>query len=91
MNRNRVYRGDKLLINNLRYDIEWVVRHWGYFETENTCKYFEYVVELLKEKIKGEQKLSKSSKKIGVLPEEKEKSTAKDFDFKSTDDIKEEN
>ena len=73
MNRDRHIRNGKVALNLLRYDVEWVVRRWGYFDKESTCKFFEYVVSLFKEDLGEETKKTKTvskSKKSEALPEE---------------------
>lgn len=62
MNRDRHVRHGKVALNLLRYDVEWVVRRWGYFDTASTCEFFEYVVSLFKEQLE-ESKPKKQSKK----------------------------
>lgn len=62
MNKERYIRNGKVALHLLRYDIEWVVRRWGYFDTASTCKFFEFVVSLFKEElgeIKGKKQTSK--------------------------------
>lgn len=61
-NRERFMRNGKIMLNLLRYDIEWVVRRWGYFDTASTCEFFEFVVSLFKEQL-GETKPKKQTKK----------------------------
>ena len=72
MNKDRILRNGKVMLNLLRYDVEWVVRHWGYFDKESTCKYFEYVVSLFKEDLGEGVKKTKTTKPKtkDTLPEE---------------------
>lgn len=70
MNKERYIRNGKIALNLLRYDVEWVVRRWGYFDTSSTCKFFEFVVSLFKEEL-GETKGKKqTSKKDGSQNEQ---------------------
>ena len=78
MNRDRHVRNGKVALNLLRYDVEWVVRRWGYFSKESTCKFFEYVVSLFKEDLGEGAKKTKAtkSKKTDTLPVEEPETTA---------------
>ena len=78
MNRDRHIRHGKVALNLLRYDVEWVVRRWGYFDKETTCKFFEYVVSLFKEDLEAGTKKTKvtKSKKTDALPVEEPETTA---------------
>ena len=62
MNKERYIRHGALMLNLLRYDVEWVVRRWGYFDTKSTCEYFEFVVSLFKEVLGEEPKKGKKAK-----------------------------
>ena len=62
MNKERYIRNGKVALHLLRYDIEWVVRRWGYFDTASTCEFFEFVVSLFKEELAG-SKPKKQTKK----------------------------
>jgi hypothetical protein len=55
-------RNGKIALNLLRYDVEWAVRRWGYFDKESTCKFFEYVVSLFKEDLGEGAKKAKATK-----------------------------
>lgn len=72
MNRDRHVRHGKVALNLLRYDVEWVVRRWGYFSKESTCKFFEYVVSLFKEDLGEDAKKQKQPnlRKSDALPVE---------------------
>lgn len=78
MNRDRHVRNGKVALNLLRYDVEWVVRRWGYFDKESTCKFFEYVVSLFKEDLGEDVKKTKAtkSKKTDALPVEETETAA---------------
>lgn len=78
MNRDRHVRNGKVALNLLRYDVEWVVRRWGYFDKESTCKFFEYVVSLFKEDLdEGASKTKTTkSKKPNALPAEETETAA---------------
>lgn len=78
MNRDRHIRNGKVALNLLRYDVEWVVRRWGYFDKESTCKFFEYVVSLFKEDLGEDAKKTKATKpkKTDTLPVEENVATA---------------
>lgn len=82
MNKDRYIRNGRVALNLLRYDIEWVVRRWGYFDTESTCKYFEFVVSLFKEELGEAEKKTKSakSKKSDTLPVKEPEVTANTTD-----------
>lgn len=62
MNKERYIRNGKVALYLLRYDVEWVVRRWGYFDTQSTCEFFEFVVSLFKEEL-AESKPKKQNKK----------------------------
>jgi hypothetical protein len=78
MNKSRHMRNGKIALNLLRYDVEWAVRRWGYFDKESTCKFFEYVVSLFKEDLDEGAKKTKAtkSKKINTLPAEEPETPA---------------
>lgn len=77
-NRERFMRNGKIMLNLLRYDIEWVVRRWGYFDKKNTCEFFEFVVSLFKEDLGEDVKKTKTSKskKSDTLPDKSEETPA---------------
>jgi len=78
MNRDRHIRHGKVALNLLRYDVEWVVRRWGYFDKHSTCKFFQYVVDLFKEDLGEDAKKTKTTKpkKTDTLPVEETETTA---------------
>lgn len=86
-NANRYMRNGKLMLNLLRYDVEWVVRRWGYFDKKSTCEYFEFVVSLFKKDLEEEAKKTTApkSKSKKILPEEESKTVASVFESKSAD------
>ena len=78
MNKSRHMRNGKIALNLLRYDVEWAVRRWGYFDKESTCKFFEYVVSLFKEDLGEGAKKTKATKpkKTDTLPAEEPETPA---------------
>lgn len=73
MHKERHTRDGKVMLNILKYDVMFVVQHWGYLDKESACEFFKYVVDLLTEESKRKPKASKKS-----LPKEDEAPTAKD-------------
>ena len=73
MHKERHTRDGKVMLNILKYDVMFVVQHWGYLDKESACEFFKYVVDLLSEESKQKQKSSKKS-----LPKEEGTSVAKD-------------
>ena len=73
MNKGRHTRDGKVMLNILKYDVMFVVQHWGYLDKESACEFFKYVVDLLSEASKRKPKTSKKS-----LPKEDDAPTAKD-------------
>jgi hypothetical protein len=82
MNKERYIRNGKVALYLLRYDVEWVVRRWGYFDTQSTCKFFEFVVSLFKEELGETEKKTKSvkPKKSDTLPAKEPEVTANTTD-----------
>lgn len=72
MHKERHTRDGKVMLNILKYDVMWVVQHWGYLDAESACEFFQYVVSLFNEESKRKPKTSKKS-----LPKEGEASVAK--------------
>jgi len=79
MHKERHMRDGKVMLNLLKYDVMWVVQHWGYLGKENACDFFRYIVSLFNEEL---GKKSKSSKK-DTLPDVTGTSVAKDVGEKS--------
>lgn len=73
MHKERHTRDGKVMLNILKYDVMFVVQHWGYLDKESACDFFKYVVDLLSEESKRKTKSSKKS-----LPKEEELPVAKD-------------
>lgn len=82
MNKERYIRNGKVALHLLRYDIEWVVRRWGYFSKKETCNFFEFVVSLFQEELGEAEKKTKSakSKKSDTLPVKEPEVTANTTD-----------
>lgn len=82
MNKERYIRNGKVALHLLRYDIEWVVRRWGYFSKKETCNFFEFVVSLFKEELGEAEKKTKSvkPKKQDALPAEEPEANANTTD-----------
>ena len=82
MNKERYIRNGKVALNLLRYDIEWVVRRWGYFDKKSTCEFFQFVVSLFKEELGEAEKKTKSvkPKKSDTLPAKEPEATANTTD-----------
>lgn len=82
MNKERYIRNGKVALHLLRYDIEWVVRRWGYFDTQSTCKFFQFVVSLFQEELGGAEKKAKTvkPKKSDTLPANEPEVTANTTD-----------
>lgn len=59
MHKERHTRDGKVMLNILKYDVMFVVQHWGYLDTESACEFFKYVTSLLE----AETKRTKSKKK----------------------------
>ena len=72
MNSGRHMRDGKVMLNILKYDVMWVVQHWGYLGKENACEFFQYVVDLFNEELGKKPKTSKKS-----LPKGKTEAPAK--------------
>lgn len=85
MHKERYCRNGKVMLNILKYDVMWVVQHWGYLDKESACEFFKFVVTLLSE---DGEKRTKSSKKS--LPKEEALFVAKDEVSELTGLIKEE-
>lgn len=64
MVRDRYIKNGKLKLNLLRPQIEFFVRRWGYFDKETTCKFFEFVVSLLKEDMKQAKPKGRSRQNV---------------------------
>lgn len=82
MNKERYIRNGKVALHLLRYDIEWVVRRWGYFSKKETCNFFEFVVSLFQEELGEAEKKTKTakSKKSDTLPADKPEAPANTSD-----------
>ena len=85
MNKGRHTRDGKVMLNILKYDVMFVVQHWGYLDKESACEFFQYVVSLFNEESKRKPKSSKKS-----LPKEDEAPTAKDEALDLTGNLTEE-
>ena len=59
MHKERHTRDGKVMLNILKYDVMFVVQHWGYLDKESACEFFKYVTSLLED----ETKRTKSRKK----------------------------
>ncbi len=59
MHKERHTRNGKVMLNILKYDVMFVVQHWGYLDKESACEFFKYVTSLLED----ETKRTKSRKK----------------------------
>ena len=59
MHKERHTRNGKVMLNILKYDVMFVVQHWGYLDRESACEFFKYVTSLLED----ETKRTKSKKK----------------------------
>jgi hypothetical protein len=40
------------MLNILKYDVMFVVQHWGYLDKESACEFFKYVTSLLEDETK---------------------------------------
>jgi tyrosyl-tRNA synthetase len=60
LNKGRHTRDGKVMLNILKYDVMFVVQHWGYLQRKDVCEFFEYVVSLFKEEL-GENKENKKN------------------------------
>ena len=85
MHKERHTRDGKVMLNILKYDVMWIVQHWGYLDKESACEFFQYVVSLLSEESKRKPKSSKKS-----LPKEDEAPTAKGETLELTGNLTEE-
>lgn len=85
MHKERHTRDGKVMLNVLKYDVMFVVQHWGYLDKESACEFFKYVVDLLSEESKRKPKSTKKS-----LPKEDEPAVAKDESLELTGNLKEE-
>lgn len=61
MHKERHTRDGKVMLNILKYDVMWVVQHWGYLQRKDACEFFEYVVSLFKEELGGNKENKKNS------------------------------
>ena len=59
MHKERHTRDGKVMLNILKYDVMWVVQHWGYLDRASAYEFFKYVTSLLED----ETKKTKSKKK----------------------------
>lgn len=85
MHKERHMRDGKVMLNILKYDVMWVVQHWGYLDKESACEFFQYVVSLFNEESKRKPKPSKKS-----LPKEDDEPTAKGETLELTGNLTEE-
>lgn len=57
--KERYVRDNKVMLNILKYDVMWVVQHWGYLDRASAYEFFKFVTSLLED----EAKKSKPKKK----------------------------